>query len=309
MLEMDEFDFEVAPRFVFLGESVVSDWRNPLATTARAVMRALGEMGFEATFLEPRRNRATVGLLSQRGAAPLRAFNSMWTDLQYRTVDLPARHEIGPWSGQFAATSGVVAVLEGIPEMIARGLGEFDGEGVDILLERPELEGDWGRTVLHRFGRPEESVGFRPAVLPRTWEKPRSGMILVAYDDAELAQEVANKVPGARRIVSGSADLPDWEFIPEIELPPLYGAVERVLVVDDGARPIAPVRIWLPRANGAAAWGVVAAGKDEAALSVSVDELSATWDMDQPTLPERLDARWVARTLVDLYRFRSDAER
>ena len=34
---MDEFDFDVAPRFVFLGESIVSDWRNPLATTARAL--------------------------------------------------------------------------------------------------------------------------------------------------------------------------------------------------------------------------------------------------------------------------------
>jgi hypothetical protein len=306
---MDELDFEVAPRFVFLGESIVSDWRNPLATTARAVMRALGEMGFEATFMEPRRNRATVGLLGQRGASPVRAFNEMWTDLQYRTVDLPARHEVSPWSGQFAATSGVVAVLEGIPENIARGLGEFDGVGVDILVEKPELETDWGRTVLHRFGRPEESIGFRPAVLPQMWTVPRAGMLLVAYDDAELARMVAERFPGARRIVCGSADLPDWEFIPEIELPPLYGAVERVLVVDDGERPIAPARVWLPRANGAAAWGVVRPGLEEASVAVSVDQSGGIWEWEIPELLERFDARWVARGLVDLYRFRSDGAR
>jgi hypothetical protein len=304
-MNMNEFDFEVAPRFVFLGESIVSDWRNPLATTARAVMRALGELGFEATFLEPRRNRATVGLLNQRGAGPVRAFNAMWTDLQYRTIDLPARHEVGPWSGQFAATSGVVAVLEGIPEMVERGLGEFDGEGVDILIERPELEGDWGRTVLHRVGRSEEAIGFRPSVLPQVWDGPRSGELLVAYDDAELAREVAEQVPDARRIVSGSADLPDWEYVPEIELPPVYGAAERVLVVDDGERSIAPARVWLPRANGAAAWGVAPAGEVDATVAIGLDELGSVWEQEVPELPERLDARWVARGLVDLYRFRS----
>jgi hypothetical protein len=306
---MNEFDFEVAPRFVFLGESIVSDWRNPLATTARAVLSALGELGFEATFLEPRRNRATVGLLHQRGSGPVRAFNAMWTDLQYRTVDLPARHEVGPWSGQFAATSGVVVVLEGMPEMIERGVAEFDGEGVDVLVERPELEGDWGRTVLHRVGRQEEAIGFRPAVLPRKWEAPRSGMVLVAYDDAELALEVAERLPEARRIVSGSADLPDWEFVPEIELPPVYGAAERVLVVDDGDRPVAPARVWLPRANGAAAWGVARAGTVEAAVAVELEELGTVWERETPDLPERLDARWVARGMVDMYRFRSDGVR
>lgn len=304
----DELDFEVAPRFVFLGESIVSDWRNPLATTARAVLRALGELGFEATFLEPRRNRATVGLLRQRGAGPVRAFNAMWGDLQYRTVDLPARHEVSAWSGQFAATSGVVAVLEGMPEMIARGVGEFDGKGVAVLVERPELEGEWGRTVLHRVGRPEEAIGFRPAVLPQAWDSPRSGELLVAYDDAELAREVAERLPDARRIVSGSADLPDWEFVPEFELPSVYGAAERVLVMDDGERSIAPARVWLPRVNGAAAWGVAPAGELDATVAIGLDELGTVWEREVPELPERLDARWVARGLVDLYRFRSTDE-
>jgi hypothetical protein len=206
------------------------------------------------------------------------------------------------------ATSGVVAVLEGIPDLVERVLSEFDGAGVDILVERPELDGDWGRTVLRRVGRPEESIGFRPAVLPRKWGEQRSGMVLVAYDDADLARDVAARIPEARRIVSGSADLPDWEFIPEMELPPLYGAAERVLVVDDGERPVAPARVWLPRANGAPAWGIVRKGAEEASVAVDVNEIGEIWEREIPELPERFDARWVARGLVDLYRFRSDGE-
>lgn len=301
---MDEFDIEVAPRFVFLGDSIVSDWRNPLATTARAVLRALGDQGYEATYLEPRRNSATVGLLSQRGSAPVRLFNEQRADLQYRTVDLPSRFEVGPWVGQFAATSGVMVALQGTPEMIARGMGEFDGEGVEILIERPELDDDWGRTVLHRFGDPDQAIGFRPAVLPQVWDGPRSGTVLVAYDDAEMAEEVATLLPGARTIVTGSANLPEWDYVPEIELPPIYGAAERVLVVDSGERSIAPVRVWLPRANGAAAWGVVRDGELDVSVAVGAGDLASVWERAVPELPERLDARWVAQGLVGMIRAR-----
>jgi hypothetical protein len=306
---MDETELETPPRFVFLGESIVSDWRNPEATTSRAVLRALGELGCDAVFLEPRRNSATVGLLGQRGAEPVRAFNALYADVPYRTVDLPSRRQLDVWIGQFAATADVIVALDGTPELVARGLGEFDAEGLQVLVERPELEGEWGRSVLHRFERPEESIGFRPAVLPRVWDGPRSGTVVVAYDDAELARRVAEAVPEARRIVSGSADLPDWDFVPEVELPAIYGAAERVLVVDDGSRPVAPARVWLPRANGARAWGVAedAAEIDEA-VAVGLIGLEGVWERVAPELPERLDARWVARGLVELYRHRSVGE-
>ena len=306
---MDIAEFEVAPRFVFVGNSIVSDWRNPLATTARAVLGALGDLGYEALYLEPRRNSATVGLLHQRGARPVQRFNSLRSDLQYRTVDLPAGREVEVWIGQFAATAGVIVALEGVPELVERGLQAFASDALEILVERPELGDDWGRSVLQRIDRPEESIGFRPAVMPRTWNGARSGTFVVAYDDAELAQAVTERMPAARRIACGSAELPEWEFVPEIELPPLYGAAERVLVIDAVDRPFAPARVWLPRGNGAAAWGVVPDEQQvESSVSIALDQVGEVWDGPQPDLPERFDARWVAQGLVDLFRHRTTRE-
>lgn len=306
---MQPAEFEVNPRFVFLGDSIVSDWRNPLATTSRAVVRALGDLGFEAVYLEPRRNSATVGLLNQRGARPVLRFNSTRADLQYRTVDWPSRRETEVWVGQFAATAGVIVALQGTPETVERGLREFASDDLHILVERAEFDDDWGRTVLRRVDREDESIGFRPAVLPQRWDGPRAGTTIVAYDDAALARSVAEAMPEARRIVSGSAELPDWAFVPEIELPPIYGRTERVLVVDAADRPVAPARIWLPRVNGAVAWGVVGnATRVEDTLTVGIEQLPSVWDEDQPELPERLDARWVAQGLVDLFRYRATTE-
>jgi DNA-binding IclR family transcriptional regulator len=61
-----------ALRFAIFGTSLVSDYGNPLATTVRAIMRALMARGHEVTFLEERRNQPTLALLRDRGAAPMR---------------------------------------------------------------------------------------------------------------------------------------------------------------------------------------------------------------------------------------------
>src|SRR6476646_11522919 len=76
-------------RIVWFGESVVSDWNNPVATTTRAVMRALGRSGHDVVFHERRNNAPMLGAMKARGSAMYRAFQSVYPDVRYRTYDLP----------------------------------------------------------------------------------------------------------------------------------------------------------------------------------------------------------------------------
>ncbi len=110
-----------------------------------------------------------------------------------------------------------------------------------------------------------------------------------------LRSQIAEIVKPDTRIVSGKAELPDWEWVPEVDLPERYGRAERVVVVD-GNHEIAPVRVWLPRANGATAWGVVAgeATADLEDVAVALDAIGAIdWNVPTP-LVEHVDARFVA---------------
>lgn len=283
-------------RFIFAGDSIVSDWGNPGATTSRAVVTALLDLGHEVTYLEPRRNPATVELLQARGAAPLRAFLDANPKLQYRTIDLPASYEVIPWAGQFLATASAAIALIDCPEIVRQGFDEFQDPEMRLF---HEVSMGPGRTELRQADAPESAIPFRPAVLPRRWEAGRAGMALVAYDDAELARSVSDLVPDARRIVSGSAELPGWEFVPEVELPPIYGSVERALIVDGAGGSLAPARVWLARANGARAWGVVDRLEPDL-RNVAVEASRASridWNEATP-LPDELDARRTAELLV-----------
>lgn len=282
-------------RFVFAGTSIVSDWGNPAATTNRAVMTALIELGHEATFLEPRHDASLIGLLKARGSEPVRAFLAAYPKLQYRTVDLPATFQASSWAGQFLATASASVALIGCPEVVADGFRQFEEAGVRYFQE----ETDSGRSML-KHGLDERTVtSYQPAVLPREWNQPRHGSLLVAYDDAELARQIAEVVQPDTRIVSGKAELPDWEWVPEVDLPERYGRAARVVIVD-GNDEIAPVRVWLPRANGATAWGV-ASGEATADLGdvvVALDAIGAIdWNVPTP-LVEHVDARIVAARLV-----------
>jgi hypothetical protein len=49
-------------------------------------------------------------------------------------------------------------------------------------------------------------------------------------------------------------------------------------------------------------------GVEEASVAIAAGESNQIWEREVPALPERFDARWVARGLVDLYRFRSEGE-
>jgi hypothetical protein len=281
-------------RFVLAGTSIVSDWGNPAATTNRAVMTALIELGHEATYLEPRRDPALVGLLQARGSEPMRAFLTAYPKLQYRTVDLPAPFQASAWAGQFLSTASAAIALNGCPAVVADGFQQFQSAGVHFLKEEPDGIG----SVLIEATRGRAASPYRPAVLQQTWDLPRAGTLLVAYDDAGLARQVAEAVQPDAVVVSGRADLPDWEWVPEVGLPERYARAERVLVVD-GAETLAPVRVWLARANGARAWGVTSGNLPGELIDVAVaiggvDAID--WE-SAPEVPAEVDARAVAARL------------
>ena len=283
-------------RFVFAGTSIVSDWGNPAATTNRAVMTALIELGHEATFLEPRHDASLIELLKARGSEPVRAFLAAYPKLQYRTVDLPATFQASSWAGQFLATASASVALIGCPEVVADGFRQFEEAGVRYFQE----ETDSGRSMLKHGLEGRNVTSFQPAVLPREWNQPRHGSLLVAYDDAELARQIAEVVQPDTRIVSGKAELPDWEWVPEVDLPERYGRAARVVIVD-GKDEITPVRVWLPRANGATAWGVASGDAEEihADAEVAIGEIAGIdWSVSTP-LREDVNAKMVARKLVE----------
>ena len=281
-------------RFVFAGSSIVSDWGSPAATTNRAVMTALVELGYEATYLEPRRDESLVELLKARGSQPMRSFLEAYPALQYRTVDLPEPFQASAWAGQFLATASAAITLLGCPVVIEAAFRQFESAEMRFLTERTEGAG----SILVEGTADSAVTPYQPAVLPRTWNTPRSGTLLVAYDDAELALVVAGVVQPDTMVVSGKANLPDWEWVPEVELPQRYGRAERVLVVD-GAESLSPARVWLARANGATAWSVAGAiGGELAQVGVTIGQIdSIDWNTPTPVI-DSVDARRVAARLA-----------
>lgn len=284
-----------ALRIVVAGPSIMSDWRNPAATANRAMAEGLIELGHEVTYLEARRSEAMVELLRTRGAGPLRDFAEAYSGLAVRTVDLPQPFQSASWAGQFLSTASGAIVLDGCPPVVADGFAQFAEADLPVFAERV-LD---GQSWLKLESGSVEPIPYRPAVLERSWSARRAGLLLVVYDDADLGAAVAERVRADDIVVSGSAELPGWEFVPEVRLPERYGRADRVLVVD-GASVIDPARVWLARANGATAWGVVRGEPDEstAAVAVGLEALGAIdWEQATPAT-ERCSARRVARAVA-----------
>ncbi|CAN5406560.1 hypothetical protein BH09CHL1_BH09CHL1_24090 [soil metagenome] len=113
-------------RIIWFGQSVISDWNNPIATTVRATMRELQEAGHMVTFLEPRNSVPFVSALSARGWAPYRDFQAQFPDLHYRTYDMPRRAERDVWLSREAALVDAVLVQSDAPIEILEWLGRLD---------------------------------------------------------------------------------------------------------------------------------------------------------------------------------------
>ena len=248
-------------RVAVFGESVVSDWENPAATSWRALLRALTAAGHDVTFFERRRNRATVELLQARGAGPLRSFAARYPDVRYRTYDLPRGLERSVWFGREMATLDAVIVLDLAPPEI---IEEIQGYSTPKLLRVLQRTGQAGAIegideegfdlTLAPEGGPEGgAVPFGPVVEVPTVQPapPREGVVVVAYGDDGNAGDVAAALApfGARQVTAGGQAGP-WTFVPEVDLPERYRAAAVAVVLPAAASPLAVARLALPLAAG-----------------------------------------------------------
>ena len=125
-------------RLVIFGESIVSDWDNPAATSWRALLRTLSAAGHDAVFLERRRNDAVVDLLRARGGDAMRAFGRAYPDVLNRTYDLPRGAERSVWFGREVSTADVAIVLDDAPAEIFEEIVAYDTPRLVKALARTE---------------------------------------------------------------------------------------------------------------------------------------------------------------------------
>ena len=240
-------------RLVFFGLSIVSDWDNPAATNHRAMLRALAMRGHQVAFLEERRNAPTVGLLKQRGAAPLKAFDRSFPDIPYRTYEISSRRELDVWLGIEAATASAIVALDGTPKICLDGLERLDPSLTLRLVERASSDPTTGHvTALHSMTTQALSMPYAPAVhLEELRSTDRNiEILLVAYDDRELAHAAAAALPDATMLSAGTAMFDHVAYVPEVELPAWYRRAGIVVIVDRIGPMIDPARALLPVAHG-----------------------------------------------------------
>jgi hypothetical protein len=294
-------------RVVFFGESIVSDWGNPAATTVRAVMRALVKAGHEALFLEERQNRATVELLRARGASAVRAFAERYADLRYRTYDLPRGLERTVWFVRQVATADAVVILDDAPAGVREEAGRLDTPHLTrVSWSAIEAASDppWADLRLRPegAGAPPGTISCGPAVehaRPDT-DEPRSGLLLVAYDDDAAAVAARAKLAGfaLECLSAGSVTGDGWTFVPEVALPDRYRQALVAVVAGAGDEPFAAARLLLPLASGCHAIGAL----DAARRPESIAARLTTGSTSPAVLPARFDATTVARRLVEAVR-------
>ena len=226
-------------RIVIFVSSIVSDWENPSATSSRALAREFRGLGHEVRVLEQRLNAPTSGYIRNQRADPAALLHATFPEIEYFTFDPPIERESMVWLGREATGADAVIVRADAPEFVRDGMRRLQAPFLASILEN-ETDDDRGLVQIQPALRAEPSV-----------ETDRSNqMLLVAYDDTRLALDTAPQFPGARLIVSGSADLPEWEFVPELELPQAYERASVALVVDAPNRPPDLSRCLLGMASG-----------------------------------------------------------
>lgn len=255
-------------RIIWFGQSVISDWNNPIATTVRATMRALQAAGHQVTFLEPRSSPPFVAALAARGWAPYRDFQTHYSDLHYRTYEMPRRAERDVWLSREAALVDAVIVQSDAPVEIFQWLERVPDSSmvrVFLSLDREKHVPDTFDLVL---APTPESIDhrFESAVLPVNKDESAQpgGTLVAVYADADLAV-VRSKWPGddIEAISVGAGAPQEMPYISEVAIVGRYSRAKRVVIVDSDPSPFAAARAMLARATGSETWRLVGSGSLE----------------------------------------------
>lgn len=279
-------------RFVAFGPSIVSDWGNPIATSARAVCSALAKRGNEVTYFEQRGNAAVHGLLQRHGSHAVRAFSQRYQSFAYRTYDLPRGWERTVWFGREAGTADVVIALPGTPDSLLPEIAALPSPHPVTCIHRDcGIDGGAIRLIGVDDAAEEGTTPFGPAVAPQPHGDGNrlDDVLVVAYDEPEPALD-AIAVLGDRpyqHVVAGSAVLPGWPFVPEVELVDLYQRHRAAVVCELGGSAWSQARRLLPFAGGCHSFDMV----DPRAVS-------GAESLTDARLPSRYDATEQAAALI-----------
>lgn len=299
-------------RMVVFGESIVSDWGNPAATSWRALPRALLAAGHDAVFLERRKNDAMVALLRARGADAMKAFGRRYPDILNRTYDLPRGAERSVWFGREVSTADAAIVLDNAPDEIFAEIAAYDTPRLVKILARTPAK----RTVPVPENRFDLILGpgTTPAVeiVPGSPSGDRSDVLVVAYQDQEGADAVASALEEVRpRLITPGSLAEPWQFVPEVELSANYGRAALTVLAGGAGEPGLAERALLPLASGCP---LVFVGPDRidlpgleipTATEASIHDIVSRFlrsDGPSPAVPSAYDAAVIARDLVETVR-------
>lgn len=295
-------------RFVIFGESVVSEWRNPLATTTRAIISSLVGLGHEVRFLETRGNPALTGMLKLHRGAGMRAFSERFPEVPYVTYDLRTGMELAVWLGRELAMADAVIVQETAPIAVRDMLETMAAKHLVRIAQLVDRDSDWTHPfdLALKPGGHDGQDHWGPAVLPVERKTTlEGGPVVVVYDEpiADGVVDLPLEVGG--RLVAVGQDIGGAALLPEAALDDVYRTASVAVVAGIGmagsaaARWLLPLSYGVPTvvvgdAAGLAIPGVIFAGTG----NLSHDGILAAAAMTVGELPPTHNARMVAMRLV-----------
>ena len=306
-------------RIVVFGSSIVSDWRNPIATSARPVLAAMVDLGHDVVFLEERHNAWRAGMLQAHGLAPLRAFDATYPELQHRTYDPPRRSQRSVAFAQQVGTADAILALPGTPDSVLEDFGAFRSRSVVRAVHLDAGAVECEVTLGPAGGKGVDAI-FAPAVCLRAVSRrPRSSLAIVAYDgDAGLRASDALRDMNPALIDQSGARSMGWPYVPEVELPNWFEQHDIAVITGEWSDPLSWVRALLPLASGCR---VIAVGVGAESIRVSgisaidhVPDLAAMvrefpHKVAAASPPPEFEAYRQAMLMIDVLRHAGDEKR